>query len=743
MEAKNTKNAILELEISPGSGEGVFVARVLRSIGGGQPTREFALDIDTLLSRRSQFETTVLASAVSARRIVSDAEATVQQVGRSLFTSVFDDAVGAAYRMSSAVAQERGQTLQLVLRLSAPGLAALPWESLYDPETGAYLCRKEPLVRNVPTPFTPAALAIDPPLRILGIVASPRGLQPLDTDAERGRLEEALRPHLDAGLVELVWLDDVTWSGVHEKLLEQSWHVLHFIGHGGFDAATDEGQLVLLDENGRPDFVSASSLADLLHEAEPTPRLVMLNSCLSGAASPDDLFSGTAAALVRSGIHAVAAMQFAISDRAAIAFSRGFYTSLAHGRSIDEAVRSGRVGILGLGRGTLEWVTPVLYLRGDDTRIFDITQLPTPLAAVDDGSSPEADPPKPAEPVAVELVVVPEPAVVPEPVVPEPVATPAPVPAPPPPEAPHLKETSPQGDGGTPSSKRRTLAIALGAAAVVIAGLATWGVIASLDDQTGSGAVPAPRTSQTAAVAVPAADAWTPTGLDCSAGDDLDITATGTVLHEENPASTVPPDGLTDPHFHQWNVAGLPDANTVSLIGRVGEQAPYFVVGSEFHGFCPATGPLSLGINDVGLEGNSGAFEASVVMTPVENLVSTAVVPVSARTTWTDVGLACSTGDLLRFVASGALQDSATPDRSSGPGGTPDFEPDWNVDGLESVNHAALIGNIAGQAPFVVGTGAETACPQDGQLQLGINDDGSDGAEHIGEFTVGVAITSG
>ena len=72
------------------------------------------------------------------------------------------------------------------------------------------------------------------------------------------------------------------------------------------------------------------ALADLLDEAEPTPRLVVLNSCQSGAGGTTDLFSGTAAALAHSGIRAVAAMQFSISDAAALAFARGFYTALAH-----------------------------------------------------------------------------------------------------------------------------------------------------------------------------------------------------------------------------------------------------------------------------------------------------------------------------------------------------------------------------------------------------------------------------
>ncbi len=138
---------------------------------------------------------------------------------------------------------------------------------------------------------------------------------------------------------------------------------------------TDEGVLAFVGRDGRADYVTASSLADLLDEAEPTPRLVVLNSCQSGAGGTTDLFSGTAAALAHSGIRAVAAMQFSISDTAAIEFARGFYTALAHGRGIDEAVRSGRIGILGMGRGTLEWVTPVLYLRGEDTQLFDVAPL--------------------------------------------------------------------------------------------------------------------------------------------------------------------------------------------------------------------------------------------------------------------------------------------------------------------------------------------------------------------------------
>jgi len=194
-------------------------------------------------------------------------------------------------------------------------------------------------------------------------------------DAEKGRLAEALAEPVADGRIELVWVPQATWEGVHSRLLAGEWHVLHFVGHGDYDTRTDEGVLALVGSDGRADLVEAGRLADLLGEAQPAPRLVVLNSCSSGQTGAHDLFSGTAAALARSGISAVAAMQFTVSDAAAIAFARGFYTAIAHGRGVDEAARSGRISILGAPR-SLELVTPVLYLRGQATQLFTFIAPP-------------------------------------------------------------------------------------------------------------------------------------------------------------------------------------------------------------------------------------------------------------------------------------------------------------------------------------------------------------------------------
>ena len=144
---------VMELEIGPGPEPGSFVVQVLRSVGGGEPTATIRLDVEELVARRSLVEASVLSSSVSARRIMSDTEAAVQGVGVRLFESMFSGDIRTAYRTSAAVAAERGKGVQLSLRLDAPGLAALPWEALFDPETQSYLCRKEPLVRLVPAPY--------------------------------------------------------------------------------------------------------------------------------------------------------------------------------------------------------------------------------------------------------------------------------------------------------------------------------------------------------------------------------------------------------------------------------------------------------------------------------------------------------------------------------------------------------------------------------------------------------------
>lgn len=360
---------VIELAIAPGQAEGSFRVEVMRS-PAGEACTEVALDVEALLARREQLEHAVLASAVVSRAVLPQIERPLREVGQTLFSALLGSGdVAGRYRASAALAVERGQGLRVVLRLDTPALAGLPWEAMYDAVAGGYVCRRDQLVRHVPVPSA-ASLTVKPPLRILGVVSSPRGFEPLDVRKEQEQLTRALARPCAEGLIDLRWTAEATWAALQDLLLSGQWHVVHFIGHGDFDISRDEGVLALTRNDGRADLIEADRLVDLLHEARPMPRLVVLNACSGGATGVNDLFAGTASALVRGGVSAVAAMQYPISDVAACAFSRGFYTAIAHGRGVDDATSSGRVAILGTYSRTLEWVTPVMYLRGHESRLF-------------------------------------------------------------------------------------------------------------------------------------------------------------------------------------------------------------------------------------------------------------------------------------------------------------------------------------------------------------------------------------
>ena len=83
------------------------------------------------------------------------------------------------------------------------------------------------------------------PLRILVLIASPRGLAQLDVEKERENLTRALQPLLESGSVAVEWIEHATWPTVQDRLLAECWHIVHFIGHGDFDIDREEGVLAL------------------------------------------------------------------------------------------------------------------------------------------------------------------------------------------------------------------------------------------------------------------------------------------------------------------------------------------------------------------------------------------------------------------------------------------------------------------------------------------------------------------
>ncbi|HET8626882.1 MAG TPA: protein kinase, partial [Thermomicrobiales bacterium] len=167
----------------------------------------------------------------------------------------------------------------------------------------------------------------------------------------------------------LTWLEGQTWRDLHRAIRRGQWHVFHFIGHGGFNRHMDEGFLALADDTGRAHLIGATELSRLL-DTTGSLRLAVLNSCEGAHGSTRDVFSSTAATLVRRGLPAVLAMQYEISDWAAIEFGRAFYEALADGLPVDAATTEARTAVSIAVTDSVEWGTPVLFTRAPDGVLF-------------------------------------------------------------------------------------------------------------------------------------------------------------------------------------------------------------------------------------------------------------------------------------------------------------------------------------------------------------------------------------
>lgn len=300
-----------------------------------------------------------------------------RELGGALYTALLSGDVAIAWARSRDAVRPEGKGLRLRLLLDrAPQIAGLPWELLYDTRTNTFLAQSErtPVVRLLDVPHALRPLRVDGPLHVLAVVSSPTDLEELDVEAEWQHVQEALDERIAAGTVVLDRLPEPTLSALGAWLRRHTAHVLHFVGHGDFDEKRDDGVLYFCDEYGRGVPVTASVLGPFILDHDPL-RLIVLNACRSSSLRTDDPFAGMAQGLVRQNAGAVIAMQFPITDRAAITFTAEFYGAVADGYPVDQATTYARKALFA-GFGS-EWATPTVFMQPADGVVFDrITATP-------------------------------------------------------------------------------------------------------------------------------------------------------------------------------------------------------------------------------------------------------------------------------------------------------------------------------------------------------------------------------
>ena len=190
-----------DLEIGLGQGREYPVAVLRSPAGEARETMRFPFDELQLESRLKDLQIALLRSGGKRRRILSPEEQAVQAFGGALFNALFTGEVRSRYDVSQERAAQGEVGLRIKLRIAAPELAALPWEFLYDSRQADFVClsRNTPVVRYLECAQPVQPLAVTPPLRILGLIASPSDQEPLDVGRERQRVEDALKSLVQKG----------------------------------------------------------------------------------------------------------------------------------------------------------------------------------------------------------------------------------------------------------------------------------------------------------------------------------------------------------------------------------------------------------------------------------------------------------------------------------------------------------------------------------------------------------------
>ncbi len=183
--------------------------------------------------------------------------------------------------LDEASRQDAGLRLRLHLADEVQELANIPWEFIYSKRLNRFLARtlETPLVRYLDIPENIRPLAVTPPLRVLVLISSPDDHRQLDVEGEWTKLQAAVSSLQQRGRIELEMVRPATLDALRGKLRTGEYHVMHFIGHGGFDEQQQDGVVLFEDDLGHGRKVSGQYLGELLRGPERRFRLAILNSC--------------------------------------------------------------------------------------------------------------------------------------------------------------------------------------------------------------------------------------------------------------------------------------------------------------------------------------------------------------------------------------------------------------------------------------------------------------------------------
>jgi hypothetical protein len=307
-------------------------------------------------------------------------------IGKRLYDTIFEQG---EFLVTLRIAQEHPPVI-FHIQFNPEDVipAQLPWELIHDEAVFLTpVAAGLELSRSIAFEKPPKPLKISLPLKLLYICPRPIDDMELPRLLERSSLLAALRP-LSEGR-QFIWneLNPPTWDALIDDLQNNSYHIIHFDGHGTYarecpkcgeahypnakecskcntnmSMSSPMGYLHFENEDRQLNRVNVNDLKQII--SNRNIQLVTLTACSSGVVHGTSVFNGVAQGLIQTGVPAVVGMQGSPSVEAMVKFVEKMYTSIGMGKRIPEAVNEARLAIYSYQPKC--WFMPIIYLRSSD-----------------------------------------------------------------------------------------------------------------------------------------------------------------------------------------------------------------------------------------------------------------------------------------------------------------------------------------------------------------------------------------
>ena len=306
--------------------------------------------------------------------------------GQQLLQALFTD-----QDLRTAWDRARGRSPRCRIRVwvdaDASELHAVPWELLQE--------KYKMLSASADTPFSRYLQAWeewgspvrDRSIHVLVLISNPNdlgtkySLPPVDMSLEEQTLRNAFSG-IGQDEVGIKFLPPpVTLAKLETALRDNSYHILHFLGHGAYSAKNRQAALYMQDDKGDTQRTTDDDLTGMLARLSAPPHLIFLAACQSAQSttladyqsavrSTANTYLGLGPKLVSIGVPAVVAMQDTVTTATARQFSGVFYKQLLKHGLVDLATNEARSSLLTIKRP--DAAVPVLFMRLQSGQLWTI-----------------------------------------------------------------------------------------------------------------------------------------------------------------------------------------------------------------------------------------------------------------------------------------------------------------------------------------------------------------------------------